>query len=418
MSAKLSRKPDQLALVGVPASAAAPAAGVEAAPGALRAAGIAQRLHEVGYHVDDAGDLPAQVPAPDPENPRARNLQGVLATLDPLKLRVELMAKARELPLLLGGDTTLVLALVAGLRRQAPSLGLIYISRHADLHTPQDTEDGWVEPMTVSHLVGQGAAEMVRFWKDPPLVREPDLALFGLGGCDAIDARRLPRIAVRRFLREDIRRQGVGVAARTALERVRGDRRDFVVHFSVDAISREDFPACDRSDSDGLRLAEAREALEGFARAEKFAGLSVSGYNPALDTEGRSAAVLVDLVVQALAARHAALLRPAVEPAKPEPAALAPAGAAEAVEAAPAPEPEPLRGSSESQQEQEVEAAAPPAAEVQTQDEEQQVAGLESTTEDAAPGAANSGDGQAETGDVEAASSASAASSESEPKEG
>jgi arginase len=334
LSAKLIRQPDQLALVGAPTSAGAAGVGVERAPAALRAARIVERLQEVGYQVTDAGDLPEQIFQPDAENPRARNLKGILAELDVLKPRIEQMAKAHAFPVVLGGDATIVLALAAGLRRQAPSLGLVHLGRYADLHTPQRTEDGLVEPMIVSHLVGQGAAEMVRFWKDPPVVREPDVALFGLGALDAIDEQRLTRLAVRRFPLARIRKMGARAAAETVLERLRGEKRDFVVHLSMDVVSREEFPAADRGEPGGMSLAEVAEALNCFAEQEKFAGLSISGYNPALEAEGRCAEIIVDLVVKTMAVRHTALIHPQPEEEEAEAAEAAEATAAGAEAAA------------------------------------------------------------------------------------
>ena len=106
MTAKLIRHPDQLVLVGAPTSAAAAAKGVENGPEALRAAGIADRLRQVGYQVTDVGDLPVQLPQSDPDNPRARNMKGVLAMLDPLRLRIEQSAKSHAFPLVLGGAVT------------------------------------------------------------------------------------------------------------------------------------------------------------------------------------------------------------------------------------------------------------------------------------------------------------------------
>jgi arginase len=382
LSAKLIRQPDQLALVGAPTSAGAAGVGVERAPAALRAVGIVERLQEVGYQVTDTGDLPEQVFQPDPENPRARNLKGILAELDVLKPRIEQMAKAHAFPVVLGGDATIVLALAAGLRRQAPSLGLVHLGRYAGLHTPQRTEDGLVEPMIVSHLVGQGAAEMVRFWKDPPVVREPDVALFGLGALDAIDEQRLARLAVRRFPLARIRKMGVRAAAEMVLERLRGEKRDFVVHLSMDVVSREEFPAADRGEPGGLSLAEVTEALNCFAEQEKFAGLSISGYNPALDAEGRCAEIIVDLVVKTMAVRHTALIHPEPEEAEAAEAPEATAAAADAaaageetaepkeaaaVEATPAPKeaeaPAEAAPAAEEEQETPAEASAPAEAE-------------------------------------------------------
>ena len=313
MTAKLIRQPDQLVLVGAPTSAAAAAAGVERGPAALREQKIQDRLQAVGYHITDAGDLPAQVFQPDDENPRARNLKNVLAMLDPLRARIEQAARAHAFPLVLGGDATILVALVAGLRRQAPSLGLVHVSRYADLHTPTDTEDGLVGPMTVSHLVGQGAAELVRFWKSPPLVREPDVVAFGLDETDTIDLTRLGNVAIRDFTTSRIRKLGVPPAVEAALEQIHGGDRDFVVHLSWDVFPVSEVPGCVRGAAGGLSAAEVGEALNVFAAREKFAGLSISGYNPELDPEGRGAAAVVDLVVEAMAARHTALLHPPVE---------------------------------------------------------------------------------------------------------
>ena len=310
MSAKLIREPDQLVLAGAPTSAAAAAAGVEHGPAVLRELGILDGLRNIGYQVSDVGDLPQQVFQPDPENPRARNLKAVLAMLETLRARVEQAARTRAFPLVLGGDASILVALVAGLRRQAASLGLVHISRYADLHTPTDTEDGLIGPMTVSHLVGQGAAELVRLWKNPPLVREPDLVAFGLNETDAIDQERLSAVAIRDFSVDRIRSMGIRAAAEDVLALLRGNERDFVVHLSCDVFPSGDVPGCSRGGETGLSASEVSEAMNFWAAHEKFAGLSFSGYNPELDSERRGAHAILVLIVGAMAARHTALLQP------------------------------------------------------------------------------------------------------------
>lgn len=34
--------------------------------------------------------------------------------------------------------------------------------------------------MVISNVAGRGAPESVRFWREPPPVREPDVAIFGI----------------------------------------------------------------------------------------------------------------------------------------------------------------------------------------------------------------------------------------------
>jgi len=184
VAVKIVRQPNKIALLGAPTSAAAMSLGHEGAPFALRSAGLVDQLRSIGYEVSDLGDDPLQLYHPDEESPRARNLSRVLASLEALKPRVEQAVKSGALPLVLSGDCSIALATVAGLRRYFRHVSMIYMDRDADLNTPATTPSGCVDGMVISHILGRGAAEMVRFWGEPPLVREPDLALFGVARLD------------------------------------------------------------------------------------------------------------------------------------------------------------------------------------------------------------------------------------------
>lgn len=158
MAVKIVRQPNKIALLGAPTSAAALSAGHEAAPAALRNAGLIERLELVGYQVTDLGDDRQHVYKQDEESPRARNLPAVIAALEALKPRVEQAVKSAALPLILGGDCSIALATVAGARRYFRHVSMIYVDRDADLNTPATTPSGCVDGMVVSHLTGRGAA--------------------------------------------------------------------------------------------------------------------------------------------------------------------------------------------------------------------------------------------------------------------
>ena len=85
MAVKVVRQPNKIALLGATTSAAGLSLGHEDAPGALRAAGLAEKLNSIGYIVTDLGDDPPQRYKPDDNSPRARNLSGVLAAIESLK---------------------------------------------------------------------------------------------------------------------------------------------------------------------------------------------------------------------------------------------------------------------------------------------------------------------------------------------
>ena len=301
MAVKIVRQANKIVLLGAPTSAAAMSLGHEGAPAALRTAGLAQRLTSIGYTVTDMGDDPPRHFEPDQESPRARNLPRILAAVETLKPRVELAVKSAALPLILGGDCSIALATVAGVRRYFRHVSMIYMDRDADLNTPATTASGCVDGMVVSHLTGRGAAELVRFWGEPPLVREPDLALFGVERLDPPEDEILQRSTIRSYFAKDIKRTGAAAAAQTAVDRIRGNGYEFVLHFDVDVIA--DFAATNYPGSGGLQLEEVREALKVFVSQKHLAAIEVTAYNPAKDADGSGAKLIIDLLAEALAAR-------------------------------------------------------------------------------------------------------------------
>lgn len=323
MAVRIVRQPKQIVLLGAPTSAAALAAGHEKAPQALRAAGLIEKLQSIGYNVTDMGDDPIEQYKPDEESPRARNLPRVVASLEALKPRVEAAVKTGALALILTGDCSSVLATVAGVRRYYRGASLVYMDSDADLNVPATSPSGCVDGMVVAHLTGRGAAEMIRFWSEPPLVRDPDVALFGVSRLDPPEEGVLSSTAIRCFRAADVRRMGPAAAAEMAVERIHGGKNELILHLDVDVISGDDFSATDMPGSNGLRLDEIRAALEVVVKQPRLVALEIATYNPERDPDGRGAKTIVELIVGVLAARLDA--QPKEE--KPE-AASASSGAA------------------------------------------------------------------------------------------
>lgn len=328
MAVRIVRQTKQIVLLGAPTSAAALAPGHEKAPQALRSAGLVERLQAAGYTVTDMGDDPVELYRPDEESPRARNLSRVVASLEALKPRVEAAVKTGALPLILAGDCSVALATVAGIRRYYRNVSVVYMDSDADLNIPATTPSGCVDGMVVSHLTGRGAAEMVRFWAEPPLAREPDIALFGVHRLDRPEEELLVHSPIRFYRASDVQRLGAAAAAEEAIERIHGNRNEFVLHFDVDVIADEDFRATDLPAAGGLRLDEVREALSVFLRQPLLVAIEVTAYNPECDPDGSGARIIIELLASTLAARLEALAAPpvaAAEASSPDAPKLPPA---------------------------------------------------------------------------------------------
>jgi arginase len=316
LAVKIVRQVKSIALLGAPTSAAGLAGGQEGAAAALRSAGIVERLTSAGFQVVDYGDSAPRVYKADDEHPRARNAGDALAILEELRPKVEIAVKSGALPVILSGDDSVVLAAIVGTRRYYRHVSLISMDRDAGLNVPATTPSGCLDGMVISHVVGRGAPELVRFWGEPPLIREPDVAIFGIDRVDEPEQRWMVRSPLHRYLAVDLKKRGAAVAAQEALETVHGSRHEFVLLLDPDVIASEDFGATNFPGSGGLSLDDATQALAVFARQPNLAALVVAGYNPTRDSDGRAVKIVVDLLVDALTARLQAPPAEATEPAQ------------------------------------------------------------------------------------------------------
>jgi len=310
LAVKIVRQPKKIALIGACSSAAAFLPGTEKAPAALRAAGLVERLTAAGFEVNDLGDCPPRLFADDDEHRRARNMAAIVAGLNDLKLQAEVAIKSGALALVLGGDCAQVIGLLTGARRYYKNVNLFWMDRDADLNTPASTPSGRIDGMVVAHVIGRGAPELVRFWGESPLVREPDVLLFGIERLDPPEQEFLAKSPMRSVSAADVQKKGAAASTRDALAHLHTDAREFVLHVDSDVIAQEDFAAVNVPGSGGLSFDEVRQTLREVLSQKTLIGLDVAQYNPDRDPDGSGAHKLVELLVDGLTARLQALAAP------------------------------------------------------------------------------------------------------------
>jgi len=315
LAVKIVRQPNKIAIIGAPSSAAAFLPGSEKAPAALRAAGLVERLQSIGYEVSDMGDCAPRLFADDDEHKRSRNIPEIVASLNDLKPRAEMALKSGALLLVLGGDCTQIIAMLAGARRYYKHMSLLWFDRDADLNTPASTPSGRLDGMGLAAIVGKGSPELVRFWGEPPLVREPDTLIYGLVRVDPPEQEFLTRSPMRHVYAVDIQAKGAQKAAQEALGHLHTSTREFMLHVDLDVIAQEELPAVNVPDSGGLSFAEVQNSLSEFVKQKSLLALDIAQYNPDKDTDGSAARKVVDLLTEGLAARLAALATPPAAPA-------------------------------------------------------------------------------------------------------
>ena len=275
----------EFGLLGVPSSAAAHGPGQEKAPAALRRAGLPERLSAAGLRIVDYGDLPVVRWRPDPRQRRPHNLQAVLGVLGKASRRLgEILADGR-VPLVLGGECSVTIAVMSAFRDRGIEPALLYMDGGVDLFTPATNPTGILDSMGVAHLLDEPgtAAELAGLGPARPLLRDDRLLLFGYTDYPGAEHDVLVRRDLAGLPAERIRGRPEQ-AAEEALARVCASADQFLLHLDVD-------------------FEEAMRCLAVFTRHEGLAGLTITEFNPDHGAEdGSTADALVRGLVGALTA--------------------------------------------------------------------------------------------------------------------
>jgi arginase len=273
-----------IATIGAPSSAGAFGPGQEDAPAALRDAGLVEALRASGVTVEDFGDVPRFRWRPDRDNPRAMNHEAVAATALAVAAKVAEALDAGYLPVVLGGDCTVELGTLAGVRRRLPRCRLLYFDPHPDLNTPEDIPDGTLDWMGVAHLLGEpGTVPSLSSLAGAPSLSPEDLILFGYSAARSTEAEheRIERHGIATISQDEVEGDAQSAAAR-ALELIDGDSEPYVVHFDADSVDFADAPLAQNTEEHNIAmpLDLTMRALHGALAGSSLAAVTVTEINP------------------------------------------------------------------------------------------------------------------------------------------
>jgi arginase len=289
-------------LVEAPTSAGGYAPGQEDGPHALLEAGLIDLLEAAGVVVHRAGQVTPYRWRPDPDNPRAANADAVIDRAGEVAALVR-AAAAEDTILVLGGDCTVGVGTVAGLRHRVERLGVVYVDRHADLNVPDSTVDGALDWMGVAHMLDiDGAVDgLAALAGQRPMLSCEQISFLGLGPhthfeAEVIADRRLPVVDVKRATASPLH------GARAALSPL-SDCDGLAVHFDVDLVDFLDAPLAENTDRGvAPSLRACGEMLSELLADARVRALTVTEFNPHHGAEdGSTTQRLLETLVRCLA---------------------------------------------------------------------------------------------------------------------
>jgi arginase len=274
---------------GVPMDLGADRRGVDMGPSAIRYARLHERLRAHGVtQIVDRGNLVV------PDRELSKIQQGdpkyfgsIRSVCDVLATNVEQSIKEGAFPLVLGGDHSIAIGTLAGLRRaRAQAPGLIWFDAHADINSPKTSPSGNVHGMPVYYAVEAGDMNPARS------------VLIGLRDVDPGERTTIRELGIAAFTMSDVDRLGMEAVVARALEIV--GTGPIHVSFDMDAIDPSEAPGVGTPVKGGITYREAHLALEEIAASGRIGSLEITEINPILDSENKTAILAVELILSAL----------------------------------------------------------------------------------------------------------------------
>ena len=292
-------------LIGAPVDSGKRRQGCLMGPDAYRVAGLAKTLGELGFEVEDRGNVAmGPIEPAQSTNPEVYALGETIAWTKSLSQAAE-SAMADGMPVFMGGDHSLSLGTVSGVANYAQAQGrplfVLWLDAHSDYHSPLTTASGNLHGTPVAYVCGRDGFDGFPELKAP--VPTDQVCMIGLRSVDGAEKAELAR---QKFTLHDMRaidENGIAPLLRGFLQKVADQNGLLHVSLDVDFLDPSIAPAVGTTVPGGATFREAHLVMEMLCDSGLLSSLDLVELNPILDERGKTASLMVDLVASLMGRR-------------------------------------------------------------------------------------------------------------------
>jgi arginase len=275
-------KNNQLAIVGAPSSAGAYGPGQEKTPNALRDVGLISFLEDEGVAVKDKKNVSGYRWKVDKENKRAMNVDEVHSVAKEVAGKVHESLEENNKVLVLGGDCTIELGVVAGCLELSDNIGLLYIDLDTDLNTPVSVKDGALDWMGLAHLLAIDGTnrKLTSMGKKTPMLRADQVYLFANGNMTDFEREVIHSYQLRETGWQEVASDPVSAAKKVGETWAQQFDR-VLIHLDLDVLDYVDMPLAENYRRNiGLTWHQLMLALTELLQLPNWSTLTVTEINP------------------------------------------------------------------------------------------------------------------------------------------
>lgn len=299
----------KIRIIGVPSDLGASRRGVDMGPSALRIANIGPRLSQLGYDVEDVGNIPVAVreSISNTAETKIKYLKEITEASRHVKDKVYQSLKDGKRPLVLGGDHSLAIGSIAGITKfygeQKKKIGVIWLDAHGDINTPETSASGNIHGMPLAHALGVGNKELLSVGDFTPMIDSSRTVLIGIRDLDPGERNAIHDLGVRAFTMRDIDEMGMRNVIQEAIRIATNGTVGFHLSFDVDSMDPSHGPGVGTPVRGGLTYREGHLAMEILHDSNKILSMDITEVNPVLDISNQTADLAVEMALSAFGKR-------------------------------------------------------------------------------------------------------------------
>jgi arginase len=278
-------------------------------PSAIRIANVGPRLRQLGYDVEDMGNVRVAVreSVAAPSDGKIKYLREIVDATKELKGMVYGALKAGAMPLTLGGDHSLAIGSIAGVAKfygeQKQKIGVIWLDAHGDINTPETSGSGNIHGMPLAHVLGVGNKDLLALGDHTPMVDSSRTVLIGIRDLDPGERNAIREQGVRAFTMRDVDEMGMRNVIQEAIKIATNGTAGFHLSFDVDCMDPREAPGVGTAVRGGTTYREGHLAMEILHDSGKMLAMDITEVNPVLDTSNQTADLAAEMVLSAFGKR-------------------------------------------------------------------------------------------------------------------
>lgn len=288
----------KISIIGVPSDYGQRRRGVDMGPSAIRYAGVIERIQQLGYEVEDTGDISViREELQYEQNPKLLNYQEVKKVSEQLSKKVEEIVNQKSFPLILGGDHSIAIGTLAGLAQHYKNLGVIWYDAHADLNTHHTSPSGNIHGMPLAISMGLGDEELVNINGTSPKIKPENVVIIGARSIDEGERQLIKVKGIKIYTMHEIDRMGMSRVMEEAIQYLQLKQLDGVhLSLDLDALDPLYTPGVGTPVQGGVTYRESHLAMEMLEEASIITSAEFVEVNPILDERNKTANVAVALI--------------------------------------------------------------------------------------------------------------------------